>query len=84
MDICIEGSTTRWNIIPGSQRYIQRVAADIEVVDKKVSDQLRKYLSYWVLVALPQTKVYKKVYKTMEEQVEGLETTLEHIETAKK
>lgn len=66
MDTCIEGSTVVWNAMPGSQRHIQRIAADIDVIDKEIGDKLRLYLSRWVLCALPQTPPYSKTNPTIE------------------
>lgn len=67
MDVCIEGSTVAWNAMPGSQRHIQRIAVDIDTIDKELGDKLRIYLSRWVLCALPQTPPYNKVNPTLED-----------------
>ena len=61
IDVCIEGSMLAWNILPGSQRDIQRIAADIDTIDKKIGDKLRQYLSLWVLCASTQTTPNNKV-----------------------
>lgn len=54
MDFCIEGSSAGYNVMPGDQRHIQRIKAEIEAIDKDVADKLNQYLSMWILVALPQ------------------------------
>jgi len=55
MDFCIEGSSAGYNVMPGDQRHIQRVKAEIETIDKEVADKLNQFLSIWILVALPQS-----------------------------
>ncbi len=58
MDVCIEGSNSGWNVMPGSQRYIQRLAAEIEATDNEVSKKLQHYLNMWCLCAIPQKTTF--------------------------
>lgn len=53
--ICTEGSTVAYNAMPGSQRHIQYIAAQVEGLDKTIADDLRRYLGLWVLCAIRQT-----------------------------
>ena len=53
--ICTEGSTVAYNAMPGSQRHVQYIAAQVEGLDKTIADDLRKYLGLWVLCAIRQT-----------------------------
>lgn len=70
MDICVEGSTVGWNVMPGSQRHIQRVAAEIEATDNEVCKKLQHYLAMWCLCAIPQTPPYNKA----DPKIEDIET----------
>ena len=49
MEICIEGANCGYENEPGSQRYIQLKAAEIETFNPTAASKLQKYLSVWVL-----------------------------------
>lgn len=55
IEICTEGSSVVYSAMPGSQRHIQFVSAQIEGLDKSIADDLRAYLGLWVLCAIRQT-----------------------------
>ncbi|OGH04034.1 MAG: hypothetical protein A2W22_00195 [Candidatus Levybacteria bacterium RBG_16_35_11] len=55
IEICTEGSSVAYNVMPGSQRHVQLVSAQIEGLDKSIADSLRAYLGLWVLCAMRQT-----------------------------
>lgn len=66
--ICTEGSTVGYNAMPGSQRHIQYIAAQVEGLDKAIADDLRKYLGLWVICAIQQTPgPYEKKNPTKED-----------------
>lgn len=70
IEICTEGSSVAYNAMPGSQRDIQLVSAQIEGLDKSIADDLRAYLGLWVLCAIRQTPgPYENKNPTVEDVV---------------
>lgn len=68
LGICTEGSSVAYNAMPGSQRHIQYIAAQVEGLDKTIADDLRKYLGLWVICAIQQTPgPYEKKNPTKED-----------------
>lgn len=82
MDICIEGSSTGWNVKPGSQRHIQRIIAEVETVDMEAANKLKQMLSVWVLNSIHQEPKAGDFIKVKELSREDIETARRWQEAA--